>query len=201
MDSFKCLRCGHESNTKGNLKQHLKKKKICNNDILDITQEECLELMNDYNKTVELFINENKKFKEKLERFEQIEKNVFSTLLIQNENKKRIKVNSFYNTDYDLIQDDEFKQIVEKDDFDIKRLIEYLHFNTKYPENHNVMIENKETKEILIFDGEKFVVMNSGMDGLEEFLELKLKDIKNNEGMQTLGVYNKVRRAFSRRRL
>ena len=45
-------------------------------------------------------------------------------------------------------------------DFYIKRCLETIHFNKKYPQFHNVYIPDKKMREVAVFTSKKFELKN-----------------------------------------
>jgi hypothetical protein len=81
MKEFYCIRCEKIFHTKGTLKNHLKKKTLCSDNILDISQTKCLEVLENRQE-------ENKLFREEIKKLRQI--NVLQEKDIENIKLKEI---------------------------------------------------------------------------------------------------------------
>jgi len=55
-----------------------------------------------------------------------------------------------------------FEAALRKTFLSVPKLIESVHFNKKYPENHNICITNKRTKDAKVFDGQRWKTVSKG---------------------------------------
>jgi hypothetical protein len=60
----------------------------------------------------------------------------------------------------------------------VPNLIESVHFNKEYPENHNICITNRRTKDAKVFDGKKWKTVNKEIL-LNEIVDTYEREITN----------------------
>lgn len=70
------------------------------------------------------------------------------------------------------------EEAIRKTFLSVPTIIERVHFNTEYPENHNICIKNKRTTDAKVFDGEKWKTIdkNELMDEIINNYERELED-------------------------
>ena len=70
-----------------------------------------------------------------------------------------IQINAFgsENIDYLIGEHNRLRNILQKKNAFMQRLVEAVHFDENHPENHNIMMTNLQSKHIMIHDGTKFV--------------------------------------------
>lgn len=83
--------------------------------------------------------------------------NVNNTLNVQN--NYNIKLVAFGQEDLSYIDDKTAKMILKKGYRSIPELIEYVHFNSDKPENHNIYIPNMRDVYVLTFDGKSWILV------------------------------------------
>ena len=76
---------------------------------------------------------------------------------INNTQNNNIQLNNYGNEDLSHITDKQKTQMLKIPYVMIQRLIEFVHFNDKKPENKNIMIVNKKDKYIKIFKDGKWI--------------------------------------------
>lgn len=86
-----------------------------------------------------------------------------------------INISSFKDTNYMALKDDILK-CLENQDPRLKvpafeKIIDKVHFNKDYPENHNIYKPNVRDDRILTYNGEEFIVEKSAIDTILEKLE------------------------------
>lgn len=171
-----CLRCGFKDKQRYIVKRHLKKKNICKPILSDISVENCIKLLEskDVNCVKNIFMKEIEKLNEKLK---SVSNNLTSGDRCLNQigdhntiNHINITINPYDNTDYSVIKNDIHKCIVNGK-LNETKLIKLLHFDKRFPQNHNVKIENKKTNEIKVYNGESFETRSTGQYGVKEFLD------------------------------
>ena len=91
-----------------------------------------------------------------------ITNNIQNIQNIQNNiiNKTEIKINSFGSENISYITDDIIKMVKENPENGIPKLVELIHFNPKYPENHNIKIENKKDKFVDLYLKDKWTYVD-----------------------------------------
>jgi hypothetical protein len=52
---------------------------------------------------------------------------------------------------------------IRKTFLSVPKLIESVHFNKEFPENHNICITNRRTKDAKVFDGKKWKTINKDL--------------------------------------
>lgn len=90
--NYECLRCGFSHKQKGNVRQHLKNKKICEAKYINCTQEECLEVVekNDPHLAIKFYKREilKKGYTHKLKQEIQNQEKEIKKLKLKLENKQ-----------------------------------------------------------------------------------------------------------------
>ena len=83
---------------------------------------------------------------------------------INNDNKiihnhTHIQINAFGKENYDYLLDENkrLKNIMQKKDAFMQKIIEAVHFDEEHPENHNILMTNLQSKHVMIHDGTKFI--------------------------------------------
>jgi hypothetical protein len=158
------------------------RKKICDSKIADISQEECLKVVesSDYEYGMQLLKKEIAKLKETIT----INNGNNNTNIIGDHIKSNIDnsvhidihINSYKDTNYDVLKDN-VASCIKNGKVDEVELLKLLHFNEKFPENHNVKIDNKRANRIMAYNGDKFEEKHSGSEGVFDFLEGSMKNI------------------------
>ena len=79
------------------------------------------------------------------------------------ENQNIIVVNSFLHEDTNHITDKYIRSLIRHDTFGcIPKLIQKIHFDPNFPQNHNVKITNKKLDYAEIVENNKWVYKNKG---------------------------------------
>ena len=89
-------------------------------------------------------------------------------------NKTEIKINSFGSENISYITDDILKKVKQNPEMAIPKLVELIHFNPKYPENHNIKMENKKDKYIDMYFKDKWTYVDI-KDALHDLIVTKKK--------------------------
>lgn len=175
-----CLRCGFKDKQKYIVKRHLNKKNICKPVISDIPVDKCIDILESKDVTfvkntlMEEIQKLNKKLLEtsvKLQSGDRCSNQIGDNNTINNIN---ITINSYDKTDYSVLKN-EIHKCISNGKLDETKLIKLLHFDKRFPQNHNVKIENKRTNEIKVYNGEDFETKSNGQAGVKEFLETTLE--------------------------
>jgi hypothetical protein len=199
MTVHNCPRCGYNSKLKGDLRRHYIRKRPCVITHKNISQEDCLKLLEDPS----LEISEIGHLKQQVEKQQkQIEdlidalKNYQGNANCNNNNTNTntntnshnninnvINIHSYKDTDYTVLEKALNSCIKTNGDIDIGKLMEKVHFNSKFPQNHNVYISNSKTRRVMKYDGEKFIEDGMGNTGLEKVFNEKLADIEEHQDL------------------
>ena len=76
-----------------------------------------------------------------------------------NTNTYNIVINPFGQENTSYITKDYINSIIDQGPYDsIPKLLEYIHFNPKHKENHNIKITNKKQPYAQIYDGSKWLI-------------------------------------------
>jgi hypothetical protein len=179
-----CPRCNYSSKRKSSLEDHFKRKKICPIKFKDVSQNECLKLLdekglnvNNSEEMCKLLELENKLLKEQLKNNTNSVTNNTINNNIQG-NQININIHSYKDTDYTVVEKALNECIKKNGELTMGKLIDIIHFNEKFPQNMNVYIANSKTKRIMKFDGEKFNEEGRGDKGIEDIFNEKLSDIE-----------------------
>lgn len=204
--NYECLRCGHKTFKKYNLIKHYKRKRICKPIFNDFSQETCMEMFEDGIKTqVELLKNRLKKkdiLNEKDFLKEQIKFLQEQNKVLIDQNKEFIKkignnitnstinitnnytINDYKNTDYAIVSEKELQKCIKRNGIlDIVKLFKTVHFNEKYPENHNIKIENANNKRLLVLEDKKFIEKGRGLKAISRIVrdEINMAELNAND--------------------
>lgn len=74
-----------------------------------------------------------------------------------NNNYIMVKLNSFSNTDYSHIKDEDYLECIRRGNMGIPFLIQKIHFNPEKPENHNIFISNIKSDYIKVYENGKWM--------------------------------------------
>ena len=116
-----------------------------------------------------------------------------------------ININNYGNENTDYLKGDYFNNLLQGAFTDIPKLIENIHFNPKYPENHNIKITNKKEPYIKVRKNDKWELQDK-KETLETLVDDKyylLEDHyagvedKNNLSNHTKTVMEKFRDEFT----
>lgn len=208
MLKYECFRCGFRTMRRSNLKEHFMKKNTCKALIDDISIEECMRRLNekekpkcgDCGKVFSRISNlkrhrlncKDKRVKE-LEEENKILKESRNINIVDNSIHihTNIHVNSFKNTNFDVVEDDiENIKLENRKKVDIiGMLLKVIHFNEKYPENHNLYLENASSKRLMKLDGQHFVEDDRGDRAIEKFLKNDI-DMYMDKYLSDKAIYN-----------
>jgi hypothetical protein len=181
MTKYVCNRCNYQTTSKRNAEKHLIKIKVCegNGDLsLTVINEdiECEKCGKEYSseenlkrhqktscKIIKQKLNEeNIKLREKIEQLEKITQITNNNTTTNNNNTtNNVMINNNYITisltPYNDPNMEGMQQYLEaairKTFLSVPSLIESVHFNKEFPENQNICITNRRTKDAKVFDG------------------------------------------------
>jgi anion-transporting ArsA/GET3 family ATPase len=203
---FGCSICEYISSKKGNVTRHIKIKKGCENaEIVEIPAEIKCEycdknFANEHNLRYHLKNNckmkdaaKDAKIKELEEQLKQ-SKQVTNNITNNNNNTTNnfiIVVNNYEDTNLDKITDKTYNKLLRDSEAAyqiIPRLIKQIHFDPKTPENHNLVISNrnKNNKHLQIFRNGHWEIAdkNTEIDNLISDKETNLSDWVTEKGQK-----------------
>jgi hypothetical protein len=196
---YNCPRCGYNTSKKSNILSHYKRKKICKPKLQDLSPEYCMELLytsNEEMSVIKRLEKENEYLKQQLEKEKQ-EKNelmkqnaqLISKTGNNNNNKtynitNNINIIAFKDTNYNLLTKDILNLLNDPDNIKVplfERFVQKIHFDRENPSNHNVYKNNKSNDEVMIYDGEQFIVDKRAIESILTKLENTIENNLNNE--------------------
>jgi len=164
---FGCSICEYISSKKGNVTRHIKTKKGCNiGEVVEIPVEIRCDFCNKNFSTKEILKEHQKKIcKQKLamqdEEIKKLKEELRQAKQITNitnntTNNFIIVVNNYEDTTLDKLTDKTYNKLLRDSEAAyqiIPRLISQIHFDPKTPENHNIVLSNrnKNNKHLQIF--------------------------------------------------
>ena len=89
-----------------------------------------------------------------------IDSSVHNTILTVNSTTfNNVQINAFGSENISYLVDENMrlKNILQKKDAFMQKIVEAIHFDENHPENHNIMMTNLQSKHIMIHNGTKFV--------------------------------------------
>lgn len=190
MPIYQCPRCHYDTIKKDDLRRHYNRKRKCKTLFSRLSIKDCLEeleIKSDLSK-IELEIR-NRELEEKIKQLENKSFQVVGNNITNNiTNNIQININNFDQTNYHIALDDlknSIKQSLLKNDgmnlnIECENLVEIVHCNDKYPENHNILITDKTRGNAKIKKGDKFVVVpkDDAIDQTAQNIVNLLKDNK-----------------------
>ena len=170
-----CMFCEKIFSNKSNLSKHINK--VCSSK-LDLEKEknkiiedkknqerdnEIKQLRNDMTKLLE---------KQPIQPPQNITNNITNNINQTNV----IMINSFGNEDLSHITLQDYKQYLNSYFKGFIKYIEKVHFDDNMPENHNICITNLKSKDIKVYEGDKWVAKQK-TDIIDKFLRKKLNTL------------------------
>lgn len=178
---YKCSACNYESYYKVNVEKHINRKNKCSNDKLEI-HKICTIIDCDYCKLkFSSMANKNRHLKicnerSKSMRIKKLEEENDELRRLTHQNVVNNTTNNTTNntinitislTPYNDPNMQGMQQYLEaairKTFLSVPTIIESVHFNDQYPENHNICITNKRTNDARVFDGKKWKTVNKDL--------------------------------------
>ena len=220
MSEYNCPRCGINFNQKNDIRRHINRKNLCKPSLLDLIPKDFETQILNKEKITKYtcicgisFFNINSlnnheqticdKFKiEKLEKeLEKAKASSSSTTNITNnhiQNQNNIIINITPYNDPNLDNAEKYYLAALKKMFmSVPYIIEQIHFNTDFPENHNLCIRNYRTKLAKVFNGREWKTMDEDrlidelIDTYERLLEDWAED--NPKRMQYIEKYKEIK--------
>ena len=178
MPIYKCPRCGYEKERYNDIIKHISRKNMCKNIINDVIPNKdiiiklnnkiidcsfCKKEYSSYSslkrhlktcKSLKLKEKDNKvkELEEKIKELENANANANITNITNNNNIFIINVNGLRETDHSMLTDKDFLRCIGRFKNSVPELIKRVHFNPKYPENHNIYISNIRNKYAMVYD-------------------------------------------------
>lgn len=173
---YKCKRCGYSTTRRHDMSKHFKRinacEVLCTRVSIQENKQETMNNLLEHDKPTNTIINTNCN------------------------NTYNIIINSFHNSNYSKLSTDEVMKcclmdLKEQNVPKIENLLEKLHFNKNFPENHNIKIENRRTNKILTFNGSSFIedqpdILETILKKLEEVIEESIDNTKGSMYMNKL---------------
>jgi hypothetical protein len=188
--SYKCSGCDYTAYYLTSIKNHINKKNKCSDDLLyyetvnTIKCDSCscefsdkCSLTKHLRVCKENLVRENKIKDEKIKNLESKlkldkikNKNKITTInngTIDNSNSNSNNTYNIMNVNLTSYNDPNMegtevymKKALRRIFMSVPNLVRDVHFNEKYPENHNICITNKRTKDARVYDGKRWVTIN-----------------------------------------
>jgi hypothetical protein len=187
MVKYTCLRCGYNTIRKSNIRNHYNRDTVCSVILQDISIAECLELLeNNVTKRSKGLKEQLKQQQDQIDELLKIVGNTpaaVATSTTINNNTGTINnvvininptINDYDNTNYDIISEDEWLSCIKNENLDMVKCFEIIHFNKKYPENHNIKIENANSKRIMVLKNKKYIERGRGSGALYHTINDKI---------------------------
>ncbi len=194
---FGCSICQYTSSQKNHIIRHINKVKSCGSGIkdiieipIDITCEYCNKSFST-KKSLKDHQKNNCKAKDNIKdaRIKELEEELHkrptinNTINNNNNNTINIIINNYEDTSLDKISDKTYNRIINDSDEVyqiIPRLIREIHFNPDLPENHNILISNrnKNNKHLQVYRNNHWEIENKDqeIDNLISDKETNLSD-------------------------
>jgi hypothetical protein len=186
---FKCSSCGYTTPSRFSAERHLNKQKKCgkNPSILEVPVEIICEYCNKTYKTREILVkhlkickvkksNIEEECKQLKKQLEEANRKIINIINSNNSNSNNSYSNNLNsNNTYITINltpyndpnmegmEKYLETAIKKTFLSVPTLIESVHFNKEYPENQNICITNKRTKDAKVFDGKKWKTINKDL--------------------------------------
>lgn len=202
-----CKRCGYITKFKYSLRAHLLKKNECLADLENIEREKLIEDLDSKKEKIAKVYNcdkcnkefANRQNKWKHEKICKVEKKIDKITELENkikelESKQHITINNTNNTtnnniiinnlrpfgeeNYDFVNSDMVKKIVDPCSLFLYNFVKLIHFNKEHPENWNYYINNTRTNKALIYREDVFNIEDKN-DTLRELINRKKAPIKD----------------------
>ena len=169
MVEYNCPRCGHTTNKKSNIKDHIiNRKKICKPVLSDLIPREHIDEILKGIRSVDKIARLEKEI-EKLKNERKNDNKITTinnndnrttTTNIQNNNNITIVINPASDPQYDHLTDRDYEQCLRRMIMSVPNLIRKIHFDPKHPENHNIYIPNIQQKYAMSYSGKEWQLKN-----------------------------------------
>jgi hypothetical protein len=185
MVKYECIRCEYETDQKSKMRMHIHRKIPCSPEKCDLNLVDYEDDILNKNESKQSLFDKIKKLEDEILflKNENIQlKNQSKILPIKptqtgaNINNGTQHINKQTNTtNYITISltpyndpnmegmEKYLEDAIRKTFLSVPNLIESVHFNKEYPENQNICITNKRTKDAKVFDGKKWKTINKDL--------------------------------------
>ena len=157
-----CEFCDKKFSRLDHLKRHInickiKKKQDSNvqNNLLDFFKEQMQEMKEAHQKDREAWQQERIEMRKEIENLLEKVGNVTNTINIKEQN---IILNTYGHENLDYLSNSYISNLIKAPFGAVPKLIKYVHFNPKHPENHNIKITNKKLPYASVWEGDKWTV-------------------------------------------
>ena len=167
---YQCPRCHYETKKKPHMRDHYKRKKICEPLFSDVYLVEFIKIEKNKNSDESEIERLRRELDEKNKQIGELIQRVGNNNNnhIDNSQNINITINAYKDTDYTVLEN-----MIEKcykikqgeEELDMKRVIKHVHCNKEYPENHNIYITDTSRKKCMAFDGNKWVQVGEWCSG------------------------------------
>lgn len=149
--TLECVYCHKIYSRKDNLKRHMNKCLEKNNS----NQSDLISLFKE-----QIAIMKEEHAKEKMELKQEISQLLEKVGSVTNitHQQNNIYINSYGQENIDYISSNYLNKLIKSPFGAVPKLIKYVHFNPKHPENHNVKITNKKLPYASVWEGNKWTV-------------------------------------------
>ncbi len=170
-----CLFCNCEYKTKSNLTRHINKSCTEKNKLLDDQKQLILEKDKNENKILKNMLIELLEKQAKQQPL-QPQQNITNNITNNNITNNVIMINNFGNEDLSHITLEDYKKYLNTYFKGFINFIEKVHFDDTMPANHNICVTNLKSKDIKVFEGDKWVAKPK-TDIIDKFLRKKLNTL------------------------
>jgi len=226
MSEFNCSLCNYTSDLKSNVERHIKKRTKCGEGIAEIIEipveivcEFCSKTfttrrsLNKHKKdscrvkksNIE---EENRALKEKVEKLEEQIAKKPTNVTINNDNSTHNTHNTHNNIIINITPYNDpnlegaekyYLHAIKRIFLSVPTIIEKIHFNSAFPENHNICITNYRTKLAKVFTGREWKTMEEDqliselVNTYENLLEDWAEDPEYPERMRYIQIYKEIK--------
>ena len=157
IDRNKCEYCGNVYTIRNNLTRHLKSCKVKNNEIellknKNSEYEKEIEKLKDIIEHKDIIINEYKNNYKMVSNTNS--NNTNSNNTTNNNTTNYININSYKNTNFKCLTNDEIHSCLNQMAESYIELLEKIHFNNNFPENQNIYLSNVRLDTLKVHNGE-----------------------------------------------
>ena len=183
MVCYQCPRCHYETRLKGDIKRHYGRKTKCKTLFERKSIKDCID---------ELDLPGDDKIIISKKEYEELKskkgaQNITNNVQINN-TYNIINVNDFNSTNYKIALEDLKKSInnsLLKNDgmnlnIECENLVELVHCNDKYPENHNILLTDRNRGEVKVKQGDYFINIPID-DAIDETSQNIINLLKDNQ--------------------
>ena len=208
MNEYCCPRCHYKTKDKSYLRKHYNRKNSCKIIYDNVSIEECLKYLKikkkpicehcnkEFSRTSSLTRHKTKCQEKRIRELElklnelQPQQNITNNTNCNNTTNNitnHIFINSYKNTNYDVLVGHINECITNEGGLNMRRLIDCLHNDN--PENQNVYMANANNKRIMKYENGKFGEDGRNDNGIYKFLKEIADKIENHEELSNSDLY------------